>query len=217
MKKPNVLLENDVRDELVSDPALDQSRITLQAHDGAVTLTGTVDTYAELLRAAADTKKVKGVTSVDNDILVGPIGRAMADADLAAQSTTALDADRFVPHGAVSVTVVDGYATLHGRVRNHFERVAAEHAVGQVFGILGVSNEITMSRDPIPSDIADRINKALGRKAILSNSVINVSNDGHIIYLDGTTDSFAAAQEAENTVWEAPGVTDLVDRLVIIP
>jgi osmotically-inducible protein OsmY len=216
MMKPNFLLEDDVREELDWDPALDDSQILLKAHDGFVTLSGTVDTYAELLRATEDTWKVGGVTGVDNELLVGLVGEAIADAELTANCMASLDGDRFVPHGAVSATVVDGFVTLRGRVRNHIQRLAAEHAVGRVFGVLGVTNEISISSDPVPSDVADRINKAFARKAILSSSAINVSNEGDTIYLDGTTDSYAAMREAVDTAWEAPGVSDVVNHVAVV-
>ena len=106
--------------------------------------------------------------------------------------------------------------TLRGRVRNPIQRLAAEHAVSRVFGVLGVTNEISISSDPVPSDVADRINKAFARKAILSNSAINVSNEGDTIYLDGTTDSGAAMREAVDTAWEAPGVSDVVNHVAVI-
>lgn len=216
MHKPNFLLEDDVREELDWDPALDDSRILLKADDGTVTLSGTVNTYAELLEATEDTWKVGGVTGVDNELLVGLVGEAITDAELAAECTASLDADRFVPHGAVNATVVDGYVTLRGRVRNHVQRLAADHAASAVFGVLGVTNEISISSDPVPSDVANRINKAFARKAILSNSAINVSNEGGTIYLDGTTDSFAAMREALDTAWEAPGVTDVVNHVAVV-
>src|SRR5262249_59368085 len=113
-------------------------------HDGVVTLTGTVETYIERLRAGADAKKVKGVTGVDNEIRVGPVGRAIADAELTAACRHALDADQFVPRGAVSVTVIDGVVTLRGTARNHFQRVAAEHAVGRALGGAGAPNAVPM-------------------------------------------------------------------------
>lgn len=117
----------------------------------------------------------------------------------------------------MTADVVDGWVTLTGQVRRHFQRVAAKHAVGRVPGVLGITDDITISGDPIPSDVADRINKAFRRRAILHGSDIEVSNIGSTIYLDGTVTSGAAMQEAEDTAWTAPGVIEVVDRLVIIP
>ncbi|HMD47423.1 MAG TPA: BON domain-containing protein [Acidimicrobiales bacterium] len=217
MKKPNHLLESDVREELDWDPALDDGRIMVKADDGRVTLSGAVPTYADLVEASEDAWSVGGVTLVDNQLLVGPGGELVADADLAARCVAALDADRFVPHGAVTVDAVDGWVGLNGRVRRHFQRLAAKHAVERVNGVLGVTDNVVISNDPIPTDVAERINKALRRKSILDGSVIEVSASDHTIYLDGTTDSWAASQTAEDTAWSAPGVGDVINRLVIVP
>jgi len=217
MHKPNNLLELDVRDELEWDPVLDDSRVVVKADDGRVILTGTVPTYYDYTRAADDAWRVGGVRDVDNELLVGLIGGAVTDADIMVACKEALDADRFVPSGSVTATAADGWVTLDGQVRRHFQRQAAEHAVRKVDGVLGVTDNVEISSDPIPSDVADRINKALRRNAIIDDSLIDVSNTGHTIYLDGTIGSYAARWDAEEAAWAAPGVTEVVDRLVIVP
>lgn len=217
MHKPNQWLEADVRDSLDWDPQLDDSRIVVGADDGRVTLSGSVPTYLEVALAADDTGAVGGVTAVDNQLLVGLVGDAITDAELATASADALDNDRFVPKGAVTADVLEGYVTLTGQVRRHFQRLAAEHAVGRVDGVLGIDDNVTLTSDPIPSDVADRIQKALRRDAVIDDALIEVTNSGHTIYLDGKTSSIAARNEAETTAWQAPGVTDVVDRLEIAP
>jgi osmotically-inducible protein OsmY len=216
MHKPNNLLEADVRDEFDWDPQLDDARINVSADHGRVTLTGSVPTYFDSLRAFDDTTVVGGVTDVDNQLLVGPIGEALDDADLAVAARAALDADRFVPKGAVTPDVLDGYVTLRGEVRRHFQRLAAEHAVGKLDGVLGIEDKVTITSAPIPSDVADRINKAFQRSAIIDDSLIKVSNEGGTIYLDGEVSSWNARREAEDTAWSAPGVTDVIDRTVVM-
>jgi osmotically-inducible protein OsmY len=217
MHKPNKLLESDVQEELDWDPQLDDTRIVVSANDGKVTLTGSVPTFFEASRAADDVYLVGGVTDIDNQLLVGPLGDAITDADLAVAAAAALDADKFVPKGGVTATVVDGWVTLDGEVRHHYQRLAAEHAVGKLDGVLGVSDKIAITTDPIPSDVADRIQKAFKRNAIIDDSMIEVTNVGPTIYLDGATSSWAARNEAEDTAWDAPGVVDVVDRLTVTP
>ena len=216
MHKPNNLLQADVRDEFDWDPQLDDTRINVSADHGRVTLTGSVPSYFDSMRAFDDTTVVGGVTDVDNQLLVGPIGAALTDADLVIASNQALDADRFVPNGAVTADVLDGYVTLRGEVRHHFQRQAAEHAVSKVDGVLGITDNVTLTSAPIPSDVADRINKAFQRSAIIDDSMIKVTNDGGTIYLDGEVSSWSARREAEDTAWSAPGVTDVIDRTVVI-
>jgi osmotically-inducible protein OsmY len=215
MHKPNNLLEQDVREELDWDPQMDSSRIVVSADQGRVTLSGAVPTYFETQRAEADTAMVGGVTSIDNQLLVGLMGETVTDAALAADSMDALDADKFVPKGSVTPDVMNGWVTLRGEVRHHYQRQAATHAVSRVDGVLGVDDKITLTSNPIPSDVADRISKAFKRNAIIDDSLIKVSNVGDTIYLDGTTGSWLARQKAEDTAWDAPGVNEVVDRLTV--
>jgi osmotically-inducible protein OsmY len=167
-------------------------------------------------RAADDVHLVGGVTEIDNQLLVGLLGDAITDADLETAAAAALDADKFVPKGAVSAEVVEGWVTLNGDVRHHFQRQAAEHAIRRVDGVLGMTDKIAISSDPIPSDVAYRIQKAFKRNAIIDDSMIEVSNVGSTIYLDGATNSWAARREAEETAWDAPGVAEVVDRLNVV-
>jgi osmotically-inducible protein OsmY len=214
--KPNNLLESDVRDELDWDFRVDDSRIDVKADDGIVTLSGAVPTLEDAALAVGDARSVGGVRDVDSKLNVGLIGGAIADAEIAAACADALDRDRLVPKGSVTASVLDGWATLTGTVRHHLQRQAAGHTVGRVRGVLGINDEIRLSDDPIPSDVVDRINKALRRSAIVDDSTITVSNNGHVIYLDGVTDSWAAKYDAEDAAWSAPGVSEVVDRLMVV-
>jgi osmotically-inducible protein OsmY len=217
MYKPNNLLERDVKDELRWDRTLNDTRIMVKADDGRITLSGAVDTFADVEKASLDAKTVSGVKGIDNELLVGPAGAAKTDSDISAQCRTAIDNDRFVPHGAVTASVNNGQVTLTGEVRNHFQRKAAELAVGRVPGVLDVSDKITLTDEPIPSDVAERINKAFERNAIIEGSHIKVSNVGHTIYLDGMVGSWTAMDAALDCAWQAPGVNEVVNRLTMIP
>lgn len=113
--------------------------------------------------------------------------------------------------------MVEGWVTLSGEVHRHFQRKAAHDAVSGVDGVLGITNKVTLTTDTIPGDVADRINKAFLRDAIIDDSLIDVSTAGNTVYLDGTVGSWYAMDEAVDTAWEAPGVTEVVNRLVIVP
>ena len=151
MHKPNNILEADVRDQIDWDFRIDGSRIVVKAKDGRVTLSGSVPTFYESALTEEDTWGVGGVTAVDNEVLVGLVGSAIADVDIEAACARALDADKFVPKGAVSAFVSDGWVTLTGEVRHHFQRQAAEHAVRKVDGVLGLTDKVGISSEPIPT------------------------------------------------------------------
>ncbi|MCU1468548.1 MAG: ornithine aminotransferase [Actinomycetia bacterium] len=73
-----------------------------------------------------------------------------------------------------------------------------------------------MTTEPIPSDVADRIQKTFRRRAIIDDSLIEVSNSTNTIYLDGNVDSWTARDAADDAAWKAPGVDNVVDRLEVV-
>ena len=217
MPKPDNLLEKDVRDEFGWDPVLDATRIVVKADHGKVSLTGVVPTYNETVLAEEDAWRIGGVTAVDNQLLVGTSGGTIADEDIAADCVIALDNERLVPHGSVRVIVTDGWVTLNGEVRHHFQRRAAAHAVRRVDGVVGLTEHITLTSEPIPSDVVNRINRAFERNAIIDHFRIEVTSAGHTVYLDGTVPDKIARDEAVGTAYLAPGVREVVSRLVVAP
>jgi osmotically-inducible protein OsmY len=217
VKKPKKLLEMDVKDEFGWDPLLDASRIVVEANDGRITLRGVVPSYYESVLADEDASRIGGVTMVENQLLVGIVGQAVADAEVAADCMVALNSDRYVPQGSVSVEATDGWVTLSGEVRHHFQRRAAEHAVRGVGGVVGLTDDIGLTSEPIASDVVDRIKRAFKRNAIIDDSLIEVTSDDHTVYLGGTVPDRFAMDEAVGTAWLAPGVREVVNRLLIVP
>ena len=63
---------DQVRVKLANDPDVGGVKIDVDAHDGAVTLTGKVKTEKQRLKAEKITKKVKGVLSVNNQLVISP-------------------------------------------------------------------------------------------------------------------------------------------------
>jgi osmotically-inducible protein OsmY len=216
MHRPNNLMESDIREALDYDPRLNDSRIVVKADDGRVTLSGAVETYPEVELAARDARYAMGVKAIDNQLVVGLMGDVIADVEVAAAAREALDRDRIVPHGSVQVIVENGWVVLTGEVRHHFQRQAAHHAVGRAPGVLGVANRISLTDEPIPPDVAARIEKAFKRNAIVDDSVIQVTNRDHTIYLDGIVNSWDAMDTALDTTWAAPGVKEVVNNLTLI-
>lgn len=149
--------------------------------------------------------------------MVGTIGSAIADDDVAADCVVSLDIDRVVPRGAVQVVVRNGWVTLSGEVRHHFQRAAAVQAIRRVRGVVGLTDCITFTHGPMPSDVAHRIEQAFERNAIIDHSPIEVSAADHTIYLDGTVPDRFAMSEAVGTAFLAPGVRDVISRLVVAP
>jgi len=63
---------DQVRVRLANDPDVGGIKFDVDAHDGAVTLTGKVKTEKQRVKAEKIAKKVKGVSSVNNQLVVSP-------------------------------------------------------------------------------------------------------------------------------------------------
>lgn len=69
--RPDDDIARDVRQALKLDSDVPDERISIQVQNGVVTLEGNVESSLQKEAAAADAKKVNGVSGVDNRINVG--------------------------------------------------------------------------------------------------------------------------------------------------
>ena len=82
--KSDMELQRDVLDELKWDPAVNATKIRVEAKDGLVMLAGYVESFAEKWAADSAAKRVSGVKALVDEIRVEPARfRELTDADLA--------------------------------------------------------------------------------------------------------------------------------------
>ncbi len=211
-------IQANVLEELKWDTRVRPNEIGVAVKDGIVTLTGWVDSYLKKMAAEEAAHRVPGVKAVANDIEVRLPGFAeRTDTDLAAAVLNALRWDAAIPTGKVDVTVSQGWVTLKGEVEYAFQKRDAERAVRRLSGVKGVSNLITVKPQVFPSDLKQQIERALVRNAETDARNITTEVEGSKVILRGTVRSYAEKQAAEDTVWSAPGVTEVENRIVISP
>jgi osmotically-inducible protein OsmY len=212
-------IKQDVRDELLWDPRVNDGRVSVDVSDNVVTLSGSVDSYTQRLCAALDAERVLGVSAVVNhlDVIV-PSFHARTDKDIARAAADALQWNVDVPANRVTVRVDNGMVTLDGAVDWYYQKDAAESAVQGLFGVRGVVDRITVQPQmtPSPSDVRNRIVAALQRGAETDANNIVVDTDGNgQVTLRGTAHSWAERDDAERAAWMAPGVRTVNDLLVV--
>jgi osmotically-inducible protein OsmY len=143
---PATLTDADVRvrdavlEQLEWDPRVNASAVGVTASGGTVTLTGFIDSCAGKLAAERAAKRVSGVRAVANDI---EVRRKLerADADIAADVTSALEESHTVP-ASVQASVHNGRVTLTGTVEGVFQKDAAEQVVRHLHGVRSVADYI---------------------------------------------------------------------------
>ena len=145
--KTDAEIRDDVIEELRWDPQItDPDAIGVAVKDGAVTLTGSVPTYAEKLAAARAAERVYGVKAVANELKVKLPGGPRDDSDIATAIAHVLENNVQIPEGQVHARVQNGWVTLGGEVDYEFQRREVERMVRQVRGVVGVTDPITVTR-----------------------------------------------------------------------
>jgi osmotically-inducible protein OsmY len=122
------------------------TRVGVEVLNGAVTLTGTVDSYAVRLLAQEATQFVEGVFKIYNQIEVDSPTRSWSDIEISVAARKALEWDSLIPHERIHITVTNGWAALEGEVALLRERDDAERIIGRLAGVRGVYNQIVVSR-----------------------------------------------------------------------
>jgi osmotically-inducible protein OsmY len=211
-------VKQNVEDALTWEPSFDAADIGVSVDDGVVTLRGDIANYAAKSAAERVALGVYGVKAVANDLNVRLIGEYQrTDSDIAQAAVNALQWNTVVPASRVSVIVTNGWITLKGNLDWQYQKDAAARAVRDLTGVLGVNNNLVVQPRVKIIDVRDKIEAAFKRSAEIDARRISVTaQDGKVI-LTGNVRSWAERREAERAAWAAPGVTQVDDRLSIMP
>ena len=213
MTKTDVALKRDIETELSWDPRLNSAQIGVSVDQGAVTLLGTVDTFAEKWATEEATKRVSGVRTVAADLKVKIQGEHQrSDSEIAHAVQSALTWDVDVPQD-VTASIENGSVTLEGQVIWNFQRAAAERAVRHLAGVTSVFNSVRIRPEVSAADVKEKVEAALHRQARTDVQSIHVAISGGKVTLTGHASSWQTIEDAANAAWSAPGVTEVVDQV----
>jgi osmotically-inducible protein OsmY len=197
------------------DPEVDSSGIGVAADEGAVTLTGFIDSYAGKLAAERAAKRVRGVRAVANDIQVR-LRVARAD-DLIAKDIAHALAMRVALPSSIQATVHSGHVTLTGQAPWLFHRGVAETAVRHVPGVIEVINRIEIRPLATYKDVRHRITETLHRIADLNAKHVVVTVKDTTCTLSGHVSSWGQRDAAQRAAEQAPGITRVENLIAVIP
>ncbi len=209
-------VREDVIRELDWEPVVRGTEIGVGVKDGIVTLNGAVDSHAAKRAAERAAERVRGVKAVSSQLEVKPVGPVeRTDADIAWAAANALAWNALVPPEHVSVSVTRGWIVLEGAVERRFQKMAAEDAVADLAGVVGVTNLIAVQPAVAPRELKEEIEMALQRCADLDASRVIVEVEGDRVRLWGCVGSMSQREAAERAAWSAPGLRELSSHLTV--
>lgn len=211
-------IQQYVQDALDWEPSVDAAEIGVSVENGVVALRGEVNSYSGRITAERVTLAVYGVKAVANELEVRlQDGQQRTDTDIAQSVLSALKWNTQVPEDKITVAVSNGWVTLKGRVDWQYQRSTAESVVRDLIGVRGVTNSITVEPHVSAADVKTKIEAALKRSAEVDARRINVAVFDNKVTLTGNVHAWFERDEARRAAWSAPGVTNVEDRLAVVP
>lgn len=217
--KTDATLQKDVMEELKWQPAIDASEIGVAVNNGIVELFGTVGSYAEKRAAENAALRVEGAKAVAEKIQVKfGVNSQRTDTEIAEAIVNTLRWDSSIPDDKIKVKVEEGWVTTEGKVDWMFQKNAVKNAVGNLAGVKGITNLVTVAPHIHPSDVQKKITAAFERNAIIDSNDIKIATQDDQVTLTGTVRSYAEKRDAEHAAWNVPGISSVINKLeVVIP
>jgi osmotically-inducible protein OsmY len=214
--------DEDIREDVIRELQWDAQishpeAVGVAVKDGAVTLTGHTESYAEKLAAERAAERVYGVKAVANDLTVQLSGAPRDDSDIATAIAHVLDNNVQIPPGRVQARVEDGWVILDGQVEHEYQRREVERMVRNVRGVIGLTDNITVAPPPGPARIEDTIEDTFKREAEVDARHIRVEVSDHTAKLYGHVHSLKQASAARAAAAAAPGVATVENHLLVLP
>jgi osmotically-inducible protein OsmY len=143
----SIAIEDAIRSALELDPRIpDPAEIAISADDGTVTLRGTVGSFGQRRAAVEDARRLDGVYEVFDELNVRLLNDSRReDAEIRGIALQILMWDVEVPSESVDAKVSEGWVTLNGDVDYQFESDAAYDDVASLYGVVGITNKITVT------------------------------------------------------------------------
>ena len=120
----------------------------------------------------------------------------------------------------IQVTIDKGRVTFSGTVPSYSARNTITDAASRIRDIVWFDNKTTVKHIPaMPPDssIQEMVSTYLATDSDMVRTDIRVSVENGIVTLEGSVDEYWKKGEAERIVRGARGVSDIVNRLAVVP
>lgn len=216
--KSDAVIKQDVEAELRWEPQVDETDIAVKVNEAAVTLSGYVRSFLEKHQAEQAVKRVGGVLAVANDLQVrlSNVARS-SDPEIARAAIAALKSELPAGWDGIQVLIDNGNVRLEGKVEWFYQRERAETVVRRLNGVISLRNHLSIVPAIRPFEIKAKIEQAFKRSAEIDAEHVTVETNGSEVTLRGDVRSWSERNEAYQSAWSAPGVTNVINDLNVRP
>jgi osmotically-inducible protein OsmY len=195
---------------------VEDRHIAVTTSDGAVTLSGYVPSYFQKTRAVTAAEQVYGVKAVADELEVRlHESHLREDSEIAKTVAHILEWNTVLASQHIQAKVSNGHVSLIGEVAWNYQREEAGHVVEGVLGVKWVANRITVGPHALADEVEKHIRDALARNAAVNARQVHVTTVGNTAVLTGSVHSLAEDRIAKKAVWQARGIAEIEDRLVV--
>lgn len=224
-------IEKAIRDAAVYDPRVYSFDISPEAHNGWVTLRGTVDNLKAKTAAEKLAEHTTGVSGVTNRIKVTWGETNPTNTEIESEIITSLANNVITESWEIDVTVDNGTATLTGLVDSYLEKMEAEWVASGVKGVSEVNNKLQLKNPygyywwnyypyydlhisppfsmgdfsiKVPNDdrIERNVKNELRWSPYVDQAQVDISVKNGEVTLEGTVDSWKEYQKAAENAYE---------------
>ncbi|HWQ36706.1 MAG TPA: BON domain-containing protein [Blastocatellia bacterium] len=215
--------------------------ISVDTHDGIVTLTGRVPSEIDRELAANVTKDTVGVSQVNNQLEVDPgvtpsdagarESARVADLEIRADLQERLSSSEQLKGQNIQISVENRVVTLSGQVETPQQKTGAEQLARSVSNVSSVVNNLTVARPSAPQSEVPGVSENATKDRELSRQVlfalfsereyfsdvgaIRAEGQNGMVTLAGTVASRAEKALAERIARDVSGVRSVNNQLTV--
>jgi len=199
----------EVERKLLEEPSIFSNDILVSVEDGVVKLEGFVENVPSSRLAVKTAKRVAGVRSVVNQMIVRPEERP--DAEILEDVAFVLGAKAELSESRIEPTVNDGIVRLTGETTSFAMKELAEEAVSRVAGIRGLLTSIKVrpGKSRTTADLQQHVDMLLKYAGWLEPGRVTATVQDSTVELSGSVDTLGDADRLRHLV-AVPGVTEVV-------
>jgi hyperosmotically inducible periplasmic protein len=198
--------------------------VKVKAHDGVVTLSGTVQDKQDSELAVDTVENLPGVISVHNEIVVKPIAPEHSDAWIAMKVRSRLLVKAHVSAASTKVASQDGVVTLTGTADNAAQKELTGAYAKDIDFVKSVKNDIVVNDAPAKETMSEKMDDAsittqvkfalLSHKSTSALHTKITTNDG-IVVVTGVSGSDAEKSLVTKLAEDVRGVKSVSNNMTV--